>query len=147
MISKRFAFPPCCCKAGPNCWYSNLAYFHVSTLSILTASLWWTQISSTKIRLCCLRFPHSAYCPCSTEETKVTQNKSAIDLLSNVNLTRGHKEVRRSMGHIMVTARYSNQQGSKSRQASCQVQPNQKIENLSTSKTMSLGPNYTVSTA
>ena len=28
----------------------------------------------------------------------------------------GHKEVRRSTGHIMVTTRYSDQQGSKSRQ-------------------------------
>ena len=40
-------------------------------------------------------------------------NKSAIDL-SNVNPACGHKEVPRS-GHIMVTTRYSDQQGSKSR--------------------------------
>ena len=32
------------------------------------------------------------------------------------NPVRGHKEVPRSMGHIMVTTRYSDQQGSKSRQ-------------------------------
>ena len=32
-------------------------------------------------------------------------NKSAIDL-SNANPARGHKEVRRSTGHITVTARY-----------------------------------------
>ena len=42
-------------------------------------------------------------------------NKSAIDL-SNANPACGHKEVRRSTGHIMVTTRYSDQQGSKSRQ-------------------------------
>ena len=42
-------------------------------------------------------------------------NKSAIDL-SNANLACGHKEVRRSTGHIMVTTRYSDQQVSKSRQ-------------------------------
>ena len=43
------------------------------------------------------------------------RNKSAIDL-SNANPACGHKEVRRSTGHIMVTTRYSDQQGSKSRQ-------------------------------
>ena len=42
-------------------------------------------------------------------------NKSAIDL-SNANPACGHEEVRRSTGHIMVTTRYSDQQGSKSRQ-------------------------------
>ena len=42
-------------------------------------------------------------------------NKSALDL-SNANPACGHKEVRRSTGHIMVTTRYSDQQGSKSRQ-------------------------------
>ena len=42
-------------------------------------------------------------------------NKSAIDL-SNANPACGHKEVRRSTGHIMVTTRHSDQQGSKSRQ-------------------------------
>ena len=50
-----------------------------------------------------------------TEETTVTHNKSAIDL-SNVNPARGHKEVRKSTGHIMVTTRYSDQQRLKSRQ-------------------------------
>ena len=42
-------------------------------------------------------------------------NESAIDL-SNANHARGHKEVRRSTGHIMVTTRHSNQKGSESRQ-------------------------------
>ena len=42
-------------------------------------------------------------------------NKSAIDL-SNASPACGHKEVQRSTGHIMVTTRYSDQQGSKSRQ-------------------------------
>ena len=60
-------------------------------------------------------------------------NKSVIDL-SNVNPARGHKEVRRSTGHIMVTARYSNQQGSKSRQNPCQVQPTENIRNFSASR-------------
>ena len=43
-------------------------------------------------------------------------NKSAITNLSNTNPACGHKEVPRSMGHIVVTTRYSDQQGSKSRQ-------------------------------
>ena len=43
------------------------------------------------------------------------RNKSAIDL-SNANPACGHKAVRRSTGHIMVTTRYSDQQGSKPRQ-------------------------------
>ena len=42
-------------------------------------------------------------------------NKSAI-YLSNANPACGHKEVRRSTGRITVTTRYSDQQGSKSRQ-------------------------------
>ena len=36
--------------------------------------------------------------------------------------------------HIMVTVRYSNQQGSKSRQNPCQVQPTENIGNLSASR-------------
>ena len=51
----------------------------------------------------------------ATEETTVTQQKSVIDL-SSANPACGHKEVRRSTGHIIVTTRYSDQQGSKSRQ-------------------------------
>ena len=42
--------------------------------------------------------------------------------LSNINPARGHNEIRRSMGHIMVTTRWPNQQGSKSRQSPRQVQ-------------------------
>ena len=42
-------------------------------------------------------------------------SRCAADL-SNANPACGHKEVRRSTGHIMVTTRYSDQQGSKSRQ-------------------------------
>ena len=42
-------------------------------------------------------------------------NKSAI-ALSNGNPVRGHEEVRRSTGHIMVATRYSDQHRSKSRQ-------------------------------
>ena len=43
-------------------------------------------------------------------------NKSAIGLSNNANPACGHEEVSRSAGHIMVTTRYSDQQGSKSRQ-------------------------------
>ena len=52
------------------------------------------------------------------------------------------------MGHIVVTTRYSNQQGSKSRQNPCQILPTKNIGDLSARvKTMSLGTNYsTVST-
>ena len=55
-----------------------------------------------------LYFPHtkSLICP---------EHTNTIDL-SNANPACGHKEVRRSTGHIMVTTRYSDQQGSKSRQ-------------------------------
>ena len=38
----------------------------------------------------------------------LTHNKSVIDL-SNANPARGHKEVLRSTGHLMVTTRYSDQ--------------------------------------
>ena len=48
----------------------------------------------------------------ATEETTVT-HKSAIDS-SHDNPACGHKEAQRSTGHIMVTTRYSDQQGSKS---------------------------------
>ena len=57
----------------------------------------------------------------ATEETAVIQQVSHRSL--NSNPARGHKEVRRSTGHIMVTTRYSDQQESKWRQNSCQVQP------------------------
>ena len=40
------------------------------------------------------------------------------------NPVRGHKEVPRSTGHIMVTTRYSDQQGSKSRQKLCDFTSN-----------------------
>ena len=60
-------------------------------------------------------------------------NQSAIDL-SNANGARGHKEVRRPTGLIVVTNRYSNQQGSNSRQNYCQVQPTENIGNLSASR-------------
>ena len=60
-------------------------------------------------------------------------NKSAIDL-SNANPACGHKEIRRSTVHNMVTTRYSDQQGSKSRQNPCRVQPTEKIGNSSASR-------------
>ena len=51
------------------------------------------------------------------------------------------KEVRRSTSHIMVTARYSNQQESKSRKNSCQAQPTEHRKLIGV-KTMSLGTKY-----
>ena len=60
-------------------------------------------------------------------------NESAIELSNNVNPARGRKEVRSPTDHIMVITRYLNQQGSKSRQNSYQVQPPGNIGNLSAS--------------
>ena len=54
----------------------------------------------------------------ATEETTVTQQVSHRPIKCR-SLSRGHKEVRRSAGHIMVTTRYSGQQGFKSRQNPC----------------------------
>ena len=52
----------------------------------------------------------------TAEETTVRwYNKSAIDL-SSANHACGYKEVPRSTDHIMVTTRYSDEQGSKTRQ-------------------------------
>ena len=51
----------------------------------------------------------------ATDETTVTQLASHRPL-SNAHPASGHEEVPRSTGHIMVTTRYSDQQGSKSRQ-------------------------------
>ena len=51
----------------------------------------------------------------AAEETTVTQQVSHIDV-SNANPACGPKHVVRSTSHIMVTTRYSDQQGSKSRQ-------------------------------
>ena len=53
--------------------------------------------------------------------------------LSNANPARGHKDVRRwSTGHIVVTTRYSNQQGFKiaTKPLPDQVQPPENIENV-----------------
>ena len=63
------------------------------------------------------------------EPDKPTMTLQVSDL-GNANPARGHKEVRRSTGHIMVTTRYSNQQGSKSRQIHCQVRLTDNIGNL-----------------
>ena len=57
---------------------------------------------------------HSQRIVLATEETTVTQQ--VFHRLSNTNPACGHKNVPRSTGHIMVTTRYSDQQGSKSRQ-------------------------------
>ena len=70
----------------------------------------------------------------ATEETTVTQQVSHVPIKCQ---SRSWSQVvRRSAGHIMVTARYLNQQGSKSRQKPCQVQPTENIGNVSS-------PNYT----
>ena len=50
------------------------------------------------------------------KKTPVTQQVSPRPMISNANVACAHKEVRRSTGHIMVTTRYSDQQGSKSLQ-------------------------------
>ena len=70
-------------------------------------------------------FAHSACFP-STEETVGDIKKSSLDLLNANPATSGHKEA----CHIMATARYSTQQGSKSRQNPCQAQPPENIGNL-----------------
>ena len=46
----------------------------------------------------------------------LTDRASTIPIYVVANPVRGQKEVPRSTGHIMVTTRYSDQQGSKSRQ-------------------------------
>ena len=68
-----------------------------------------------------------------TKKTKLIQRISHNIDLSNANPACDHKEARRSTGHIMVTTGYySNQEGSKSRQNPCQVQPpDNNIGNLS----------------
>ena len=48
----------------------------------------------------------------------IPSNFSLKKIYVVANPVRGHKEVPRSTGHIMVTTRYSDQQGSKSRQKS-----------------------------
>ena len=56
-------------------------------------------------------------------------------LRRHIKSARGHKDVRRSAGHIMATTRYySDQQGSKSRQNPCQVQRTENIGNLTASR-------------
>ena len=69
--------------------------------------------------------------------------------LSNVNpsLARGHKEVRRSTGHIMVTTRYTNQRVCiqiESKSLSCPTPEN--IENLSSASRRCLFGHEPVST-
>ena len=54
--------------------------------------------------------------------------------LSNANPARGYKKIRRSTGRIMVTTRYSIQQGSKLRKKTYEVQPSQNTGNLSASR-------------
>ena len=76
---------------------------------------------------------------------KLRRHKSTIDL-SNANPARGHKEVRRSTGHIMVTTRCLNQKGSRSRQKPSQVQPTENTGNISASRRF-LWVRSTVSTA
>ena len=51
----------------------------------------------------------------SLQLNKLRRHKESATDLSNDSPARGHKEVRKSTGHIMVTTRYSNQHGSESR--------------------------------
>ena len=80
-------------------------------------------------------------CENSINQFDQSINKSAVNP-SNANPACGHKEVRSSRGHIMVTARYSNQQGSKSRQNPCQVQPADNIGNILASRDDVFGTKY-----
>ena len=59
----------------------------------------------------------------ATEEATVTQQLS--DRCIKWQSSSWTQEVRRSTGHIMVTTRYSDQQGSKSRQNPCLARSNQ----------------------
>ena len=68
---------------------------------------------------CCLIHTYIQRIVLATKEKLRRHNKSAIYryYLSNADPACGRKEVRRTTGHIMVTTRYSEQQGgSKSRQ-------------------------------
>ena len=69
-----------------------------------------------------------------TTTTTTTTLSLQLKNLSNANPICGHKEVRRSTGHIMVTTHSSNRQGYRSRQNLCQVQPTANIGNLSASR-------------
>ena len=62
--------------------------------------------------------------------------------LSNANLTRGHKEVRRSTVYIAVTASYSNQHGFKITTKPLPGPTNREHHELISVKIMSLGMNY-----
>ena len=77
-------------------------------------------------------FTYSAYIFLQSKKLR-RHNEAAIDL-SNANSARGHKDIRRSTGHIAVITCYSDQQGSKSRQNPCQVKPTENIDNLSASR-------------
>ena len=90
---------------SPTCYGKNNVFLVASPKDSLTLPVARVVVVDSHIQRIVL----------TTEENTVTHNKSAIDL-SNANLACGHKEVLRSTGHIMVASRYSDQQGSKSRQ-------------------------------
>ena len=71
---------------------------------------------------------HIQHAVLATEEGTVTQQVSHRPI--NANPACGHKEIRRSTGHVMVITRYSDQPGSESRQNPCQVRPPDTIGNL-----------------
>ena len=76
----------------------------------------WAMIAES--REACKRLRDSACCCCCCI---LHINRSSLNLYYPVvyvvaNPVRGHKEVPKSTGHIMVTTRYSDQQRSKSRQ-------------------------------
>ena len=109
-------------QTKPNTLTAHVVLAHVAVVIVQTPSLHMLLIS------------HIQRIVLATEETTVTQQVSHRIDLSNANPARGHKQVRRSTGHIMVTTPYSNQQRSKSRQNPCQVQSTENIGNLSTSR-------------
>ena len=80
--------------------------------------------------------------PHSYPETRFRRERARDAILSNVNPALGHKEVRRSTGHIMVTARYSNLQESKSRKKHLPGSTNREHRKHIGVKTMSLGTTH-----
>ena len=120
VVLEYMPFQALSCKGG------TLISICTSRTLILRILGWHLLGSATVIMLPCIlayggtRLPidsHIQHIILATEEQRC-HNKSARDL-SNANPDRGHKELRRSTGHILVKARYSDQQGFNSRQNPC----------------------------
>ena len=82
-----------------------MSYWGCCWLSLITVSL--HQDCTTTVFCCCC-------CCLHINRSGLNHTYPVIYVVANP--VRGHKEVPRSTGHIMVTTRYSDQQGSKSRQ-------------------------------